>query len=74
MNKKTTQIKIDKEKCKGCLLCLKVCPKQNVLERSKDLNKRGAQFIVIKHADECTGCALCAIMCPDCAIEIEENK
>lgn len=71
--KKKTKIKIDKEKCKGCMLCIDVCP-QKVLEASKGVNKRGQQYAVVKLPEKCTGCGLCYIMCPDCGIKIEEEK
>lgn len=68
--KKKIHLKIDKERCKGCLFCIGVCP-QKILEVSKDINERGVQYAVLKDPEKCTGCGMCAIMCPDCAIEIE---
>ena len=62
-------LKINKEHCKGCLLCLGVCP-QKALELSKDVNRRGNQYVILKAIDKCTGCGLCFMMCPDCVIEI----
>ncbi len=68
------RIKIDTEKCKGCRLCIKYCPKGLIVE-SKKLNKRGiypAEFV--RGKDECTGCKSCAIMCPEAAIEIIDDE
>jgi 2-oxoglutarate ferredoxin oxidoreductase subunit delta len=74
MKDKKIKLKIDKEKCKGCLLCIHVCP-QKVLEASKEVNKKGLKYVVLKDSQKCTKCALCALMCPDCAIELlEEGK
>jgi len=73
MTAKKTKLKIDNERCKGCMLCIHACPK-GILEASAKVNKRGLKYVVVKHPDECTGCALCAIMCPDCAIEILRKK
>lgn len=70
---KKIKIKIDKEKCKGCMFCVDVCP-QKVLEVSKEVNKRGQQYVVVKLPEKCTGCGLCYVMCPDCGIKIEEEK
>jgi len=67
------KIKIDKEKCKGCMLCVNVCPKK-ILTVSEDVNEKGIQYIFVKNIDECIKCGLCAIMCPDCAIEFLEEK
>lgn len=61
-------IKIDREKCKGCLLCVAVCPK-GLLKKDEKLNKRGAKPVVFTDG-ECSGCTFCAIICPDVAIEV----
>ena len=63
------EIKIDRDKCKGCMLCVSACPNKLIIQ-SKNLNKRGVQVVEIKDADKCTGCAMCAIMCPDMCIEV----
>ena len=65
--------KIDKEKCKGCVLCTEACP-QKILEMSTKVNKRGLHYVEITDTGKCTGCALCALVCPDCAIEIGIEK
>jgi len=62
------KIVIDIERCKGCGLCIAVCPK-NSIALSKKSNKSGyfpAEAINV----DCTGCAVCAIVCPDAAIEV----
>ncbi|NQU95658.1 MAG: 4Fe-4S binding protein [Candidatus Omnitrophica bacterium] len=64
------KIKIDKEKCKGCMLCLSVCS-NGLIVRSKKLNKRGIHCVEFKEKNKkCTGCAMCAIICPDVCIEV----
>lgn len=70
------RIEIDKERCKGCGLCVQVCPKKNI-EISDELNTKGyypARFQEENLTDpelaECTGCALCGITCPDVAIDV----
>ncbi len=62
-------IKINKEKCKGCSLCIIYCPK-HLISKSAKINKSGMNFVEIKGKDVCTGCSSCAIICPECAIEI----
>jgi len=69
MAKKKNTIKIDKERCKGCSLCIGICP-QGVLGLSDEVNKKGHRYVVVKHPEKCTRCGLCFIMCPDCSIEI----
>lgn len=63
------RIIIDREKCKGCLLCLEVCPKKLIFADDK-LNSRGVKAARFKEGSDCLGCAFCAIICPDCCIEV----
>ncbi|MGD2278822.1 MAG: 4Fe-4S binding protein [Candidatus Omnitrophota bacterium] len=70
---KKLKLMIDKERCKGCLLCINVCP-QKALGLSTAVNKKGNRYVILKHPDKCTCCGLCAIICPDTAIEIAEEK
>lgn len=62
--------RIDRERCKGCGLCVMVCPKE-VLALSDELNARGYHPAVQVHPQKCIHCALCCRMCPDTAITIE---
>ncbi|MDD4316386.1 MAG: 4Fe-4S binding protein [Clostridia bacterium] len=63
-------IKISRESCKGCGLCVRVCPKK-ILRLSKESNNSGYFAVEIFAPESCTGCASCAVMCPDCVIEVE---
>ena len=66
------KITIQNELCKGCSLCIDVCPK-NIIEIDKGIiNKKGHHPVHITDATQCTACAFCATMCPDCAIKIEK--
>ncbi|MEJ5260956.1 MAG: ferredoxin family protein [Anaerohalosphaeraceae bacterium] len=67
------QIRFYAEHCKGCGLCVLVCPHQNI-RISEDLNEHGHPFAVLADPARCTYCALCGRMCPDTAIEIIEGK
>lgn len=62
------------ERCKGCLLCASVCPK-NLIRRSSRLNRYG--YLVAEmgeNAGECTGCASCGVMCPDAAVRVFRTR
>lgn len=65
-------INIDRERCKGCALCIEFCPKKAIFI-SNDLNLKGYYVAAFDDGKECTGCATCAIICPDVAIEVEKN-
>lgn len=58
---------IEPERCKGCGFCVAFCP-VDVLELSKDFNKKGYHPPLLKDPEGCTGCALCGLFCPDFAI------
>lgn len=67
----TTAYRIDAERCKGCALCVTVCPK-GVLEMSAQLNLKGYFPVARLHPDRCVFCALCCTMCPDVALTIQD--
>ena len=65
------RIVIDIERCKGCGLCVAVCPKKGIVT-SKISNKNG-YFPAQKTDAECTGCAMCAIICPEAIIKVSRQ-
>ncbi|MDF2567579.1 MAG: tungsten formylmethanofuran dehydrogenase [Oscillospiraceae bacterium] len=68
-------VKIFSKKCKGCGLCVKVCPKKVLELSSGHLNDKGYTPCCVVSPEDCIGCGFCALMCPDCVIEIEmDNK
>ncbi|MCR4940463.1 MAG: ferredoxin family protein [Treponemataceae bacterium] len=60
------------EKCKGCGLCIRACPK-SLLEMSAQTNGQGVHYPVCNDESKCIACTFCATMCPDVAIEIEKD-
>ena len=60
---------IDNDRCKGCGLCVTVCPKK-VLEMSEEVNSMGYFPVYQARPDDCIFCTACCIMCPDVAITI----
>ncbi|HEU67642.1 MAG TPA: ferredoxin family protein [Candidatus Acetothermia bacterium] len=67
------KVVIDRERCKGCGLCVGVCP-FGVLELSATHNSSGYPVVSAAHPEKCTGCALCAQTCPDVALEVYREK
>lgn len=65
-------IRIDKNHCKGCELCVRVCPQQ-IISMSKEITVRGYFYAQLHDPPRCIGCKICAITCPDCAIEVVTN-
>lgn len=65
-------ITVNEDKCKGCGLCVSVCPKKILALETERLNKKGYSPMVCTDRSLCIGCAMCAIMCPDVAITVEK--
>ena len=63
---------IDVERCKGCGLCVTVCPK-DVLEISDKVSAKGYFPAFQARPEKCIYCATCCRMCPDVAITITET-
>ncbi len=69
-------IVIDDERCKGCELCVSVCPRQliSISNRINGLGYHPAEFHQPDETDGrwkgCTGCTVCGLICPDTAIEV----
>lgn len=63
-------IKIREDRCKGCEICISVCPKKILEIDERHVNARGYHPVCITDAAQCIGCASCAIMCPDGIINV----
>ena len=75
---KKGKIVVDRERCKGCLLCIEVCPTESI-DVDSELNRKGyfpARFKTNRKEGEkdCTGCTQCALVCPEVAIEVYRAK
>ena len=62
---------LDTRRCKGCGLCIDVCP-VNVLEISSEVSAQGCYPAYQARPEDCTFCSACCIMCPDLAITISK--
>ncbi|MEF8874267.1 MAG: 4Fe-4S binding protein [Candidatus Thermoplasmatota archaeon] len=66
-------IKIDRDLCKGCGICIKYCP-NDVLAESDDLNQYDNHYPEVVSAERCIACRRCELYCPDFAIEVKEEE
>lgn len=65
------RIVVDDNLCKGCSLCLTVCPKHVIQMEMDRLTPKGYHpAALIDPQGECTGCAICSVICPDVAITV----
>ncbi|NLW02144.1 MAG: 4Fe-4S binding protein [Clostridiaceae bacterium] len=60
------------DRCKGCGLCIHVCPKKIIRENRDRINAKGYFPAEVVEMDKCIGCAFCATICPDCVIKVEK--
>ncbi|MEF9950825.1 MAG: 4Fe-4S dicluster domain-containing protein [Mucinivorans sp.] len=66
-------IVVDIENCKGCGVCVSVCPTK-ALALCGEVNGKGYNFSYLENPEACIGCAGCAIVCPDSVIEVYKQK
>ena len=67
----TAKVTFNSDRCKGCELCVSVCPKHIVAIDSTVINRKGYHPAQITSQERCAACLCCAIMCPDCVITVE---
>jgi len=63
------QVRVLKERCKSCGLCIEACPKGH-LEIGPRFNAQGYAYVRVRRGTECVGCGFCAEMCPDMALRV----
>jgi len=67
------KVSFNRDWCKGCGLCVTVCPKKIINMEENTTNIKGYHPATIepKNANKCIGCTSCARICPDSVITIE---
>lgn len=66
-------VKTVPEYCKGCGLCVDICPTGTLLLQDAIENKFGVS-IKVDAPDYCIGCKMCEMRCPDFAIFVNYEK
>ncbi len=65
------KVTFQEDLCKGCGLCVNVCPQKIITLDGKKINAKGYHPATVVEMDKCIGCASCALMCPDVVITVE---
>lgn len=65
---------VDRERCKGCNLCVRACPLKVILLTDKRVNHKGYHYAYGDESGVCNGCASCAVVCPDGCITVYKMK
>jgi 2-oxoglutarate ferredoxin oxidoreductase subunit delta len=63
----------DRERCKGCGVCMVNCPTK-VIGLTKEVNSKGYPMAYMANPEQCTGCTNCATVCPDSVITVYRVK
>ncbi len=73
MARKAKQIDVDPKMCKGCHICIFVCP-HDVLKKADVVDNRGFLLPEVANLEACVVCRLCEMECPDFAISVVEAE
>ncbi len=70
---KSFEIDINRDWCKACYICVKICPK-GVYDIDTKESFRGHKEVLVSRIEDCIGCLMCENFCPDFAIEVKEKE
>ncbi|WFA10306.1 4Fe-4S binding protein [Tissierella sp. Yu-01] len=74
MAKQKGSVTFNDDLCKGCGLCVTVCPTKILFQDPDRLNKKGYHPIGVTEMDKCIACINCALICPDLVITVEKQE
>jgi 2-oxoglutarate ferredoxin oxidoreductase subunit delta len=67
-----SKIIIDTDFCKGCNLCVHVCP-TGALQNGSEIRSARGYLIPKTNPEKCIICRMCEIVCPDFSVTILEE-
>ena len=67
------RLTFDRDRCKGCELCISVCPKHILALDMTSANVKGDHPAGVTDLSQCIACASCAMICPDSVITVEKE-
>jgi 2-oxoglutarate ferredoxin oxidoreductase subunit delta len=67
------ELEIIEKYCKGCGLCVAVCPHGTIFIKDK-VNERGVNAAALKKGYVCKACMKCVLVCPEACIEIRKSE
>jgi 2-oxoglutarate ferredoxin oxidoreductase subunit delta len=59
--------------CKGCGLCVDICP-TGTLQLEDDIENKFGVTVKVDAPEYCIGCSMCEMRCPDFAIFVNYDK
>lgn len=65
------KVEFEKQRCKGCGLCIWVCPRK-IIKKSKTINSKGYQYAEVTDQEECIACGFCYEICPDTVVKVSK--
>ncbi len=68
------QVVFEQARCKGCGLCVAVCPKSLIEIDLSNINVKGYSPAYAARPEDCIACGNCAITCPDSVISVYRLK
>ena len=64
-------VRVIEKYCKGCGLCVEVCPHGTIFIR-ETVNEKGVNAADLKKDYVCKACMNCVLVCPEACIEIRK--
>lgn len=65
-------VELDPERCRGCQLCVGVCP-NDLLLPGVALNQRQEIPVQMRYPQYCINCLRCVEICPDQAFDVPDT-